>query len=302
MKNSVNIICFLFLGSRVVRKYRQYSLQERTHIKGGFFFLRTENLATQTDRDAGPRKRLLQSKARKRKGTAKPQWAGAMRGRKSQRLPRRAAPAAGSRRVRHLVAERVRGSGRARPSECPRSSPRSLHVHVHVHVRSRGRANVRPKRAHLREENAPQWRCFPVRASRHPAMDLRSIVAHRCARNSARSVPSSMLRRISRMSATCHTGKPVSASVCCHATAPGARSRRCETNARHDLHGGLRATSLRVVCSVWCARVGDKKIIYYAGCARIGDSVALSSWRAAVVSVCRRHRAIVLLGTPCGYC
>ena len=105
-------------------------------------FLRKENLATQTDRDAGPHKRLPQSKARKRKGTAKPQWAGAMRGRNSQRLPRRAAPAAGSRRVRHLVAERVRGSGRARPSECPRSSPRSLHVHVHV--RSRGRANVRP--------------------------------------------------------------------------------------------------------------------------------------------------------------
>ena len=103
------------------------------------FFLRTENLATQTDRDAGPHKRLPQSKARKRKGTAKPQWAGAMRGRNSQRLPRRAAPAAGSRRVRHLVAERVRGSGCARPSECPGSSPRSLHVHVHV--RSRGRAN-----------------------------------------------------------------------------------------------------------------------------------------------------------------
>jgi hypothetical protein len=149
--------------------------------------LRKENLATQTDRDAGPHKRLPQSKARKRKGTAKPQWAGAMRGRNSQRLPRRAAPAAGSRRVRHLVAERVRGSGRARPSECPRSSPRSLHVHVHV--RSRGRANVRPKRAHLREENAPQWRCFPVRASRHPAMDLRRALArgtphaqchHRC--------------------------------------------------------------------------------------------------------------------------
>ena len=147
----------------------------------------TENLATQTDRNAGPHKRLPQSKARKRKGTAKPQWAGAMCGRNSQRLPRRAAPAAGSRRVRHLVAERVRGSGRARPSECPRSSPRSLHVHVHV--RSRGRANVRPKRAHLREENAPQWRCFPVRASRHPAMDLRRALArgtphaqchHRC--------------------------------------------------------------------------------------------------------------------------
>ena len=125
--------------------------------------------------------------ASKRKGTAKPQWAGAMRSRNSQRLPRRAAPAAGSRRVRHLVAERVRGSGRARPSECPRSSPRSLHVHVHV--RSRGRANVRPKRAHLREENAPQWRCFPVRASRHPAMDLQRALArgtphaqchHRC--------------------------------------------------------------------------------------------------------------------------
>ena len=107
------------------------------------FLLRKENLATQTDRDAGPHKRLPQSKARKRKGTAKPQWAGAMRGRNSQRLPRRAAPAAGSRRVRHLVAERVRGSGRARPSECPRSSPRSLHVHVHVAIHTVSVKNVK---------------------------------------------------------------------------------------------------------------------------------------------------------------
>ena len=127
------------------------------------FFLRKENLATQTDQDAGPHKRLPQSKARKRKGTAKPQWAGAMRGRNSQRLPRRAAPAAGSRRVRHLVAERVRGSGRARPSECPRSSPRSLHVHVHV--RSRGRANVRPKRAHLHMGGPVTRACRVARAS-----------------------------------------------------------------------------------------------------------------------------------------
>ena len=54
-----------------------YLPSESTQEGEAFFFLRKENLATQTDREAGPHKRLPQSKARKRKGTAKPQWAGA---------------------------------------------------------------------------------------------------------------------------------------------------------------------------------------------------------------------------------
>ena len=100
-----------------------------------FFFLRKENLATlRTQRGLGPpgsHKTLPQQiQYNEYRQLQKPQCRGHACG-NSQRLPQRAAPAAGSRRVRRL-AERVRGSGCARPSEVS-----ALITAVHV---SRGRA------------------------------------------------------------------------------------------------------------------------------------------------------------------